>query len=491
MKKIVSALIVSTLFHCAAQAQNEVDALRYSRTFIGGTARYISMAGAFGSLGADFSTASTNPAGLGLYKKSELTVTPSIFIGRTDSEYFGSKSYDSQFNFNMGNAGFVYASPPKKDSEALLKNFQFAFGVNRSNNFNNRMLAQGFNENNSLVDTYVDNANGIYFGDIEDDGYGSYAFDLNPAWYTYMIDTIAGSNDAYFGAVPPAAGVLQRQEINSWGSMNDLLFAFSGNFKDRMYLGVSFNFPFIRYFRESYYSESDAENRIDDFDELTVYENLTTTGSGFNMKIGTIIRVTNFLRIGGAFHSPTWFNNMRDEWYTDFTTRFEGNEIYNKRSPLGNYDYQLETPWRALASASVVLWRMALVSAEYEYADYSQSKLRSSGYSYYDENRTIQEIYTVSHTLRLGAELKMGYFAIRGGAGYYSSPFAEGVNDGEKMFFSGGFGFRDKNFFLDLAYLQTLSSEDYYLYGSENVSVDPVGNDFSSYTVSMTLGLRF
>ncbi len=76
MKKI---LIISALILTAAStalSQTSADALRYSRIDIGGTARYMGLSGAFGALGADFTTASTNPAGLGLYKSSEFINHP-------------------------------------------------------------------------------------------------------------------------------------------------------------------------------------------------------------------------------------------------------------------------------------------------------------------------------------------------------------------------------------------------------------------------------
>ena len=69
--------------------------------------------------------------------------------------------------------------------------------------------------------------------------------------------------------------------------------------------------------------------------------------------------------------------------------------------------------------------------------------------------------------------------------------FVEDINDGEKFFFSGGIGYREKHFFLDLAYLQTISNEDYYLYGSENVSFDPIRNKYSTYNLMMTIGFRY
>ena len=112
-------------------------------------------------------------------------------------------------------------------------------------------------------------------------------------------------------------------------------------------------------------------------------------------------------------------------------------------------------------------------------------------YSFYNENDAIKSNYAKAHNFRLGTELRFGHFAVRGGAGYYASPFANDINDGEKITFSGGFGFRDKNFFLDLAYVQTTSKEDYYFYGSENVITDPAKNKFSTYNMLMTLVFRY
>ena len=71
---VIALAIITTIVN----AQNEVDALRYSTHNISGTARYSSMGGAFGSLGGEFSALSSNPAGIGMYQLGELTFTPSI-----------------------------------------------------------------------------------------------------------------------------------------------------------------------------------------------------------------------------------------------------------------------------------------------------------------------------------------------------------------------------------------------------------------------------
>lgn len=491
MKKILIPIALVAAVHFTGIAQSDVDAFRYSKTFNGGTARFLSMGGAFGSLGADFSTIGTNPAGLGLFTKSEVSVSPAFFVGKTNSDYNGYRAQDSRFNFNVSNAGFVMAAPPKDRKGSFIKNYQFSFGVNRVANFNNRMLMEGFNDENSIIDTYVDWSNGINYIDIEDDPNGDYAFDLNPAWYTYMIDTIPGYINQYYGAVPPGGGILQRKELNTWGSVNEMVMAFSANLDDRAYFGVTLGFPILRYFEESYYTEIDRENNINDFNRLSIYENLATRGSGFNIKFGTIIRVTDNLRIGGAVHSPTWYNNLRDEWYSVYSTDFDNGDNFNERSPYGSYDYRLETPWKALGSMSVIIGQRALLSAEYEFMDYSKSKLRGPGYSFYDVNYSIQNKYKATHYIRGGTEIRFGQLSARGGGGYGTSPFAENINDGSSFFYSLGFGFRDKNFFFDLAYVQTFSKEDYYLYSSETITVDPVKNQHLTYNLIMTMGFRF
>ena len=492
MKRISLKLIAIVFSPLFLSAQNEVDALRYSQTYFGGTARYMSMAGSFGALGADISTVGANPAGLGLFKKSEFTITPGYWIGETKSDYYGSHKSDSRGNFNLSNIGFVFTSPSKSSNKSsILSHFQFSFAYNRINNFSNRMLAEGFNDQNSIVDTYVDNANGTHYLDIEDNVYGMYSYDLYPAWWTYLIDTLPGNTNLYRGAIPPGSGIYQRKEIESWGSMNEYSLALGANFGDHVYLGASFAFPTIRYYEISYYNEIDVNNEIDDFRRLSIYDDLHTTGSGFNMKFGLIVRATDFFRFGAAIQSPTWYNNMKDYWYSEFRSEFDNNDVLFQKSPYGSYFYTLETPWKASAGVSFVLRQMALISADYEFIDYSGSKLSSHDYSFYSENSKINTIYTGTHNVRLGSEIKMGYFAFRGGFGYYMSPYLDDINDGQRLYYSGGLGYRDKNFFVDFAYVRSASHEDYYLYGSENVKAEPVKNELNTNNFLLTVGFRY
>jgi hypothetical protein len=496
MKRITITILILAITAQLGIAQNEVEALRYSRTTFGGTARYMAMAGAFGSLGADFSTLSSNPGGIGLYKKSEFSFTPAVFTGKTNSIYNETSAHDTRTVFNISNVGIIYASPQKRDKNAILQSMQFAFGLNRINDFNNRMIIEGYNSENSLIDTYVESADGIFYEDIEDDYYGYYSYDLNPAWNTFMIDTISGQDDLYYGIT--SGDVWQRKEINAWGSTNEMVFSMGANLAERVYLGVTLGVPFLRYREEVRYYEEDIYNLDNDFTSLRISDQLETNGTGFNVKFGVIVRATNWLRLGGAIHSPTWYSGMKDYWSTEFYNQAYGTS-YSIYYAFGPNRYSLQTPWRANGSLSFIIGNKGLISADYEYVDFAKAKFTNSdfyGYNFSDENQKISHVYDKTHNVRVGAEYRIGSIALRGGFGYYGSPFAKdengvNINDGEKYYYSGGLGYRNKNFFTDLAYVGSQSEEDYYLYGTEDIVVNPVRNQLITHNFLWTIGFRF
>ncbi len=65
---------------------------------------------------------------------------------------------DSQYNFNLSNVGFVFNT---KTENSVFKNFQFSFGLIRTNNFNNRIYIEGENNENSIMTAYAEDASGI------------------------------------------------------------------------------------------------------------------------------------------------------------------------------------------------------------------------------------------------------------------------------------------------------------------------------------------
>ena len=486
MKKITIFAIFISIISLSAFAQNDIDALRYSKTTFGGTARYMGLCGAFGALGADFSVLSTNPAGIGLYKSSEFTITPTLYYGATNSSYNGTSREDSKYNFNLNNVGIILTSDISNTSEqSVWKNVQFGFGINRINNFNNRILIEGQNSQNSILNSYVEYADGNYYNTLNQ-------YDTQLAFDTWLLDTITGNDQYYYSAVP-YGGVLQQKLVETSGSMNEVVLSVGANYDDILYLGATFGFPSIRYTSESTYTETDVADTIPRFDQLTIRENVDTKGTGFNFKFGMIFRPLDFVRIGAAIHTPTFYGNMKDNWNTSIESTFSNTDHpYNQAdSPNGYFDYELTTPMKILGSIAFIIGQNGLVSADYEFIDYSTAKLKSSSYSFFDENDNIRTKYTSAGNLRLGTEWRYDIFNFRGGYAIYGNPFKSGLNDAKSTSFSLGFGIRERNYFIDFAYVNTKFDEDYYLYGTNNISVNPVENKFKNNQFLITVGIKY
>lgn len=491
---IITAIILTAA--STVLSQSSTDALRYSRIDIGGTARFMGLSGAFGALGADFTTTSTNPAGPGLFKSSDFTITPAVHVGSVESFMNGSTGMDQRSVFHLGNVGIVLASKIKSDPKRPgWRYVNFSTGLNRLNDFNYRYEMQGVNSSNSMLDTYVQQANGINFKDIEDDIYGDYAYDLNLAWWTYLLDFADPITvNQYRSPILPGSSKFQEKYINTWGSMNEYVFNISSNYNDRLYLGMTFGIPMIRYYESSVYTERNITDS--DLKYFNIAQDLETHGTGFNFKLGFIYRANDWLRFGGAFHSPSWFSNMEDYWQVTMSSEFytpdpDGYTRYVENSPLGNYIYQLQTPYRVQGNLGFIIGNVGLLSADYEFADFSTASLDSQYDNYSGENADISNKYTGSHHFRVGTEWRYQIFSFRAGGKYFTSPYQSEINDGSTFGFSGGIGLRQDWFYMDLAYGYNNTQQDYYFYNVQGIVANPVENTIRKHNVLLTLGAKF
>lgn len=490
MKKYTILISIFALIYQISNAQNEVDALRYSQILFGGTARYTAMAGAFSSLGADISLMSTNPGGIGLYKTSEFAFTPTYFRSNTASEYYNESNKDSQGNFNIGNVGFVYTMPVGHGAQGSGFRFvQIGFGLNRLNNFYSRSIIRGTNPDNSLLDAYVEDANGYSTDNLNE-------YDTKLAYETYLIDPIENtlfySNRAPLYEDGGIAPVEQLKSTNSTGYINEMDFTIATNYEDIVYFGATIGVPFIRYYEESTYQEfNKVSSDTTYFDQFSAYDQFDTRGTGINFKFGVVVRATDFMRFSAAIHTPSYYRNMRDEYSSSMTSYLNNGKSYSWSSPLGAYNYKLETPLRALGGLSFIFAESGLISADYEFVDYSKAKLRAYDYSFNEENQAINAKYGTASNIRIGAEWKMGTLALRGGYAFYGSPYIGDINDGRKQIFTGGIGYRSRYFFLDLSYNYLKTSQDYYMYESENVFVEPALLKTKSNSFMMTIGFKW
>jgi hypothetical protein len=482
MKKTFAILIFS-LFSIVLLAQNENDALRYSLINYGGTARFSGLSGAYGAVGADFSSLSQNPAGIALYRKSEFTITPVLSANNTTSNYLNQTNSNSRTTAYLGNAGYIYSQNMKGQAGPLIS-VQFGFGINQMSRFSNFMTISGFNNENSLLTPYVNDVNA---GSDWDDFGSGLAYDVNLIYN----DSVSPTNQRWAFdmeyALENGGGIQQTKTTETRGSTNETVISGGANISDKLFLGITFAFPYIRYEEMSNYTEEDKNNLNDYYNSFNRYEYLNTHGSGFNFKAGFIFMPVEYLRIGGAIHTPTNFYNMSDSYYSSMNSYFSGGENYYGRSPDGYYEYELKTPLRAMGSVAVILGKYGLISADYEYIDYSDASLQAYDYSFSSENNAIRAQYTTANNLRFGAEFKAGIVALRGGYSFYGTPFRDSGNTGDRNGYSFGIGIRDKAYFVDFAYNHSSSETRYYLYSTAPASY----NQIRTNAYSLTMGFRF
>ncbi len=488
MKKLSVALMLLIAFSTCTMAQSEVDALRYSRLNNLGSARFVALGGAFGALGADFSTLSYNPAGIGLYKSSEISITPSLAIGKTEATFNGSFRDDLKYTFNLGSVGIVMATNPvSRNQQSMWKNVQFGFGVNRMANFNNRVMIEGDNNESSFLTPYRDAAQGIAPQDL-----GAYntglAYDADLFFYDNQLDSANSIYQIFY----PNGGVNQRKSIESKGSLNEMIFSIGANYGDRLYLGATLGVPYIRYSEISKFTETDESivdpNSFYNYKMFTKTDNLETSGTGINFKLGIIFRATDFLRIGGAIHTPTFYTGMADSWNTSIESHFDDGSSLTARSPEGFYEYELTTPMRAIGSVGFIIGKAGLISADYEYVDYASARLRAVDYDFNSENEAIRDNYLVAHNLRFGTEWRYGSLNFRGGYNISANPYRYGT-DATNSSFSLGLGIREKNFFIDMAWVHSNMDDEYHLYSSDYVA--PAMTKVINDSFLMTIGIKY
>lgn len=485
MKKLIISLTLSVFTTSGLYAQTDQDAFRYSRPSLSGTARYTSMGGAFGALGGDFSTLGSNPAGIAIYRRSELTFTPSIYVGNTSSSFLGNAVDENRFNFNIGNAGLVYTNKLTNDETSPgWKSWNFGFGYNRMNNFHNNFSYEGFNKENSLTDFWAQNSNGLPYADL--DPFYEYL-----AYYTYLINPDSLNN---YSAAAANGNILQRRNAETRGSIGEVDFSFGGNYSNRLYLGGTMGLSTIRYVEDITYEEIDTDNLIDTLNQYEFRQYLNTKGSGINFKFGMIYRATDWLRVGAAIHSPTWYS-MQDNYDSEIGAQFDNGYRTKKESPDGFFDYELTTPFKAIGSLAFIYEKYGLFSIDYEYTDISQARLGAAEHSFSSTNSVIRKKYTGSGTIRLGTEWRAGNLSFRGGAVFSGSPltasYAADTYDFSSKSFSGGFGIRDNNLFVDFGYVHTISKEYFQPYTLSTENVAGVNNKVSSGNFTITLGARF
>ena len=484
MIRIKSPIILSILLIMVftnLSAQNEDDALRYSRLIPVGSARFTSMAGAFGALGGDLTCASFNPAGIGVFRSNQIAFSPAWSMYKGKSEYYGVQSNTSKNSYGLSNIGFVIAIPTGKESSFL----NFAFTYNQLANYNRSIVINGANAYSSLLDAQVKdvNSNGT-------NGNLFYEADL-------FLKNTNGSGFVNDYQNAGEYGSNQKKSIQSNGYAGEYGFSLGGNINDKLYVGGTVGFLHLRYEETSAYTETPYIDSVD-LVSFTSNDYFKTTGNGFNLKIGLIYKVNDFIRIGGALHTPTVYT-MHDNYYSGVNSSITYLDESTNTPYIGNnkaysdesfYDYELSTPFKAILSTAFIFQKIGSLSVDYEYTDYRLSSLSADDYAFEDVNNKITDIYRATSNVRVGGEIRLGPASLRGGFAYYGSPYnSDQPNKASNyLIYSGGIGFKAKEAYIDFGYSHSVMDEKYFLY-SEGDSRSDVNNIRNTFIT--TIGFKF
>ena len=526
MKKLLLSLVFAVLSIGTINAQDIFDAIRFSQNFYEGTARFTSMGGAFAALGGDFTTLSINPAGVGVYRGSEVSMTPAISYSSTSSSYENiSDLPDSRTKFGLSNIGYVMSMYTGSKSKGLVT-MNFGIGYNKLNNFNYNASASGrsIDEKHSFVSNILEQAYTV--GYHVDEFTARRPYDGNMtlidwpvvlAWQSNLITNI-GTN-AYISNYS-YGNHSKHATTQSKGNVGEYVFTFGGNVSHKLYFGLTFGIQDVNYESTRLYDE--VMDNPTDLSYLIFDQYYRTSGIGYNLKAGLIYRPMPDLRLAFAVHTPTFFE-LTDEYsaYQRIDIINDGN--YSASTPINQYEYRINTPYKLIGGFAYTFKSYGLISVDYELVDYSSTRMKEHidywGTNSFDaDNRVIKNSLKAASNFRVGIEgnLPAG-FALRAGYGFYGSPYKSSISNGDNYgyiladngnvassgysmgigdnttnIYSAGVGYRFKNGFLDFGYSLTNSKTEYIIDAYNDYGIMAAvttKNKFNRF--ALTLGLRF
>jgi hypothetical protein len=448
--------------------QTDIDIIRYSFTNPTATARATALGGAVGAMGTDATVLSTNPGGLGITRSSQFMITPMVGAATTRATHFGNTEQDFRGNFSLGN--FSYISSQRTENDKGVVRVNYGVSLNRLASFQRDYTVQGVipGLQNSYTNRFLDFADGVPEPQL--DGFvGGLVFDA------FIIDTIPGQNNEYealFEDVP----LNQQQRIKERGSISDISFGAALNINERLFLGASVGIVSLRFEEEKTIEESlvNVNNATNLFPMISYdfTENFSARGSAINLKLGGVVKVNDYLRLGAAWHSGTVYE-ISENYSTNARAVFFDGAGARERSAPGAFNYRVRVPGRLIGSATVIFGKKGLLNFEYERVNYQNGELRPSRLepgntgAFTEPNAVMGEFYRPGNIFRAGAEVKVyGPIAVR--AGYVLMETMVQPNfrtfEQDRQIFSGGVGMNLEKWSFDFTYFRTIAQTDYFMY---------------------------
>lgn len=540
MKTFKHILFASVLMaSMSATAQETYQDTKLAAPQLTGTARYVGMGGAMEALGADISTISSNPAGIGLFRKSQVSLSAGVIAqsGVEDyTEYNGARiTFDGKKSHpTFDQAGFVWSPKFKGNSWMNL-----AFNYHKSTDFGQILNAaaslSGASQNKLTAAKHYENVAGWTGVDANYGGYN----DNSVNYQNGLLNVDADGQLAYAEANKYVFGQYQH------GYIGDYDFNISGSINNRVWLGLTVGIHDVHYNSNSLYSED-----LVDGNYTESYEQLKITGTGFDVKGGVIFRPVEDspFRIGAYFNSPIFYDltlsgdndvsfkgNNTPATYTDADGVAQPCYFIGKKGQSIDYDFRFNTPWKVGVSMGHTVGNYLALGATYEYAwfDHMDNRVKDGSYyddwygDYYETSSSDDEMNADTRanlkgvsTLKIGAEFKpIDMLSIRLGYNYVSPMFRDGAYRDQTLDSNGvytsnstdftnwkatnrftcGLGFNYQNLSIDVAYQYSVQKGDFYPFqtytNTKYPELDCVGQaskvDNKRHQLLMTIGYKF
>jgi hypothetical protein len=473
-------------------SQSIDDAVTYSQTSTGGTALSVGLGGAIGAVGGDFSCASVNPAGLGLFRKSEFSISPGLLLAKSNTQYYGNKFDARKFNANVSDFHLVLHFPTENPLKKTgWMSTTFGIGYLRNNSLHQETTFKGFNPSNSIVNAFAEQAYGREPGSLD-------PFGADLAYQTFLIDSIKDSSGIFKYtslAGPQYGGITQRGTFASSGRVGETDISFAADYSHKLYLGASLAIRRIVSQTTYNYTETDNLDTIATFNNLSYQQTRDEKGTATALRAGAIYRVTDWLRLGASacisldYNFKRNFSSSMSSSLITNSSESTGSHAYD--SPIGDYNYKLRTPARFTTSAAFILQKFGLLSIDYEFVNYSKTRLIDKAGSFDSENATMMNSLKSTGNLRIGAEYRADDLYFRAGFQLTGSPYSDPLNDRSIKQFSIGGGYRTITNFIDVAYSFATQNRYFDPYSTSLTAVQPASIQFNSNVLLLTIGTRF
>lgn len=516
MKKSILLATAALVLPTALSAQSAIDAYNISTGELRGTARFMSMAGAFTALGGDLSSLNQNPAGIGVYRGSDIGITLDINMMNSKTADLGSPFARSQTHADVNNFGYVGTYNLGGSTAVTLS---WGASYSRLASFHRRYQGGDMAMQTSLsnyITTFTDGIDTSYLKFV--DGYNPYqdrSENAAPwlsilAYNSGMITPLSSVDDngqnhdtsIYDGLwqypvdgqpqIRPTTGSAG-MEVDERGYVDEYTIDFGGSVANVFYWGIGLGITDLSLTQNAYYGEdllnanvpANAASGIEEGNGGFGLLNWRhTSGTGFNAKFGVILKPVNELRIGLAVHTPTYWSlstNYTGDTEFDYSSGINGSEYTDEAA----YDWRLNSPWKLTAGIAGVIGGRGILSVDYEYQAFGDMKTKNDrGYDYDYYNDDIKSYFKSSNMIRVGGEFRVTpNFSVRAGYAYQSTNVKDDVKDSnvevytmgtnpaytldsDTQYITCGLGYRISGFYIDAAYVHKHRSSTYHAFTS-------------------------